>query len=101
MTDRTENNKVFDTKKIIFSAIACFIFNYVFVIGTRLIVVFQELPSGITKCYGVPVDGYYNGFNWTYIITAIYHLSVTICGTCSDLALNRYVWKCFETEKRI
>ena len=91
MTDRTENNKVFDTAKIMFSAILCLIFNYIFIIGTRLVIVFYELPSGITKCYGVQVQEGYNGFNWTYIITAIYHLTVIICGTCADVALNRYV----------
>ena len=91
MTDRTENNKVFDTTKIMFSAILCLIFNYIFITGTRLIIVFYELPSGITTCYGVQVQEGYNGFNWIYIITAFYHLTVTICGMCADVALNRYI----------
>ena len=91
MTDLTENNKVFDTTKIMFSAILCLIFNYIFIIGLRLVVVHYELPSGITTCYGVQVEEGHNGFNFIYIITAIYHLTVTICGTCADMALNRYI----------
>ena len=90
MTDRAENNRVLDANRIMVAVILYMTFNYIFAIGTRLLLVFLEVPSSITKCYGVSLKEDHNGFHWIFIITAIYHLAVTICGLCTDVALHRY-----------
>ena len=53
MTDHTENNKVFNTTKILITSALALIFNYVFIIGYTLVTVLLEYPGGITKCAGL------------------------------------------------
>ena len=85
MTDRTENNRVFDTKQILTIATLSLIFNYSFIIGTRVMVVMLDLPGGIAKCSGISVSG----TPWIMIITNVYHLTLIFMGISADVALNR------------
>ena len=57
MTDRTENNKVFDTTKILVIAAMGLTLNYAFILGNGGLVVAYDLPGGITKCSGIATKG--------------------------------------------
>ena len=85
MTDRTENNRVFDTKQILTISTLSLIFNYSFIIGTRVMVVTLDLPGGIEKCSGISASG----IPWIMIITNVYHLTLILMGISADVALNR------------
>ena len=87
MTDRTENNRVFDTTKILVIAAIGLIFNYAFILGNCGLVVAYDLPGGITKCSGIAT----NGFPWIMLINNTYHLILIICGISADLSLHNYL----------
>ena len=89
MTDRTENNRVFDTTKILATATMGLIFNYAVILGNGGLVVAYDLPGGITKCSGTST----NGFPWIILINNIYHLMIIICGISADLSLHKYLTK--------
>ena len=89
MTDRTENNRVFDTTKILVIAAIGLIFNYAFILGNSGLVVAYDRPGGITKCSGIAT----NGFPWIILINNIYHLILIICGISADLSLHYYMIK--------
>ena len=57
MTDRTENNRVFDTTKILVIASMGLTFNYAFTLGSAGLVVAYDRPGGITKCSGIATKG--------------------------------------------
>ena len=57
MTDRTENNRVFDTTKILVIAAIGLIFNYAFILGNCGWEVAYDQPGGITKCSGIATKG--------------------------------------------
>ena len=89
MTDRTENNRVFDDFKILTVASLSVIINYAFVIGTFISLVFEDiwdLEQG-ARCFKAND----NKFTWILELLAIYHSLVTTSGICADLALHRYV----------
>ena len=87
MTDRTENNKVFDTTKILVIAAIGLTFNYAFILGKTGLVVAYDWPGGISKCSGIAT----NGFPWIMLINNIYHLILIICGISADLSLHYYL----------
>ena len=89
MTDRTENNKVFDTTKILVIAAMGLTFNYTFTLGSAGLVVAYDLPGAITKCSGTATKG----FPWIMLITNIYHLILIIFGISADLSLHKYLIK--------
>ena len=89
MTDRTENNRVFDTTKILATATMGLIFNYAFVFGNGGLVVAYDLPGVITKCSRTSS----NGFPWNMVINNIYHLMIIVCGISADLSLHKYLLK--------
>ena len=87
MTDRTENNRVFNTTKILTITALVLIFNYAFVIGYTWLTVFLEFPGGITKCAGLQFEE-----NRSVLVKTppfIYYLGVTASGIFADLALQR------------
>ena len=89
MTDRTENNRVFDDLKILTVASLFLILNYAFAIGNLFMVVFMELwdLGNSTRC----VNTNDVVWIWTVIFNSIHYLAVIIVGICADLALHRYV----------
>ena len=87
MTDRTENNRVFDETKILVMAAIGLTFNYTFILGKTGLVVAYDWPGGITKCSGIAT----NGFPWIMLINNIYHLILIICGISADLSLHYYL----------
>ena len=89
MTDRTENDRVFDDFKILIVATISLIINYAFVIGTFISLVFEDtwdLEQG-ARCFKTND----NWFSSILIVNAIYYSVVTFSGICADLALHRYV----------
>ena len=89
MTDRTENNKVFNTKKILGIAAMGLIFQYALIICSGGLVAAYDLPGAITKCSGIST----NGFPWIMIIGNMIHLMIIICGISADLSLHKYLTK--------
>ena len=89
MTDRTENNKVFDTTRILVIAVIGLTFNYAFTLGSAVLVAAYDWPGGISKCSGIATKG----FPWTMLITNIYHLILIIFGISADLSLHKYLIK--------
>ena len=89
MTHRTENNRVFDSKKILAIATGCLIFNYTYVITVTGLVGILELPGAIVQCAGISI----NGFPWVMVINHIYHIIMISIGISADIALHQYMWK--------
>ena len=87
MTDRTENNKVFDTTKILVIAAMGLTFNYALILGNGGLVVAYDLPGVITKCSRTST----NGFPMITVINNIYHLIIIVCGISADLFLHKYL----------
>ena len=87
MTDRTDNNRVFDTSKILAIATMGLTFNYALILGNAGLEVAYDWPGGITKCSGTSTDG----FPWIMLINNIYHLMIIICGISADLSLHNYL----------
>ena len=87
MTDRTENNRVFNDFKILAFATVSVIVNYAFVIGIFLLLVFEDVwdLEQSAKCFKTNKSSFFLFF------IAIYYLVVTFSGICADLALHRYV----------
>ena len=87
VTDRTENNRVFDDLKILTIAALFLITNYAFGIGNLFMVVYRELWNlgQATSCVNT------NDIVWTWsvIFNTIHYLGVTVFGICADLALHR------------
>ena len=86
MTDRTQNNRVFDDVKILTLATLSLIINYAFVIGTNILAIFTEdnwdLEHDI-NCVKI------NGFKWIEIWSSIHYSVLTISGICADIALQK------------
>ena len=89
MTDRTENNRAFDTTKILVIAAMGLTFNYTFTLGSAGLVVAYDWPGPITKCSGIATKG----FPWIMLITNIYHLILILFGISADLSLHKYLIK--------
>ena len=89
MTHRTENNRVFDSKKLLAIATGCLIFNYTYVITVTGLVGILELPGAIMQCAGISI----NGFPWVMVINHIYHIIMISIGISADIALNQYMQK--------
>ena len=89
MTDRTENNKVFNTTKILILSALVLIFNYAFIIGYTLLTVLLEYPGGITKCAGLQFEE--NRSILVKIPLYFYYLVLTTSGIFADFALQRYI----------
>ena len=89
MTDRTENNRVFNSTKILTTVALVLIFNYAFVIGYTWLTVLLEFPGGITKCAGLQFEE--NKSIWVKIPIYIYYLGVTASGIFADIALQKYI----------
>ena len=85
MTDKTENNKVFDSKKILKVSVSFIIIHYTFIIFAAGLTTILELPGIITKCSGLPA----NGIPWTLIVKFVYQIGIILTGICTDLALDR------------
>ena len=82
MTDRTQNNRLFDDVKILTLAAASLVINYAFVIGINTLDVLEvnwDLEHD-TKCA--------NFFTRSEKFWAVY-LFLTISGICADIALHR------------
>ena len=86
MTDRTENNRVFNSTKILTLAL---IFNYALVIGYTWMTVLLEFPGGITKCAGLQFEE--NRSILVKIPPYFYYLVLTTSGIFADIALQRYI----------
>ena len=89
MTDRTENNRVFDDFKILAIATLSVIVNYAFIIGIFIPLVFDDiwdLEQSI-RCFKTNE----NTPTWILTLFVIYYSVVTSSGICADLALHRYV----------
>ena len=88
MTDRTENNRVFNDFKILAFATVSVIVNYAFVIGIFLLLVFEDVwdLEQSAKCFKTNESS----FRWILILFAIYYSVVSSSGICADLALHRY-----------
>ena len=86
MTDRTENNRVFNDFKILAFATVSVIVNYAFVIGIFLLLVFEDVwdLEQSAKCFKT------NKSTFFLFYIAIYYFVVTFSGICADLALHRY-----------
>ena len=87
MTHRTENHRIYDSKKILFVASGYLFFNYLFSLVLNGLVSILELPGGITSCAGITVDGN----PWLMMINFGYHIFMILLGVWADLALNRYM----------
>jgi len=87
MTHRTENHKIYDSKKILFVASGYLFFNYLFSLVLTGLVAILELPGGITSCAGITVAGN----PWLMMINYGYHIFMILVGVWADLALNRYM----------
>ena len=89
MTDRTENNRVFDDFKILTIVTLSVIVNYAFVIGISIPLVFEDIwdLEQSARCFKTNE----NSFTWILILCTIYYSVVTSSGICADLALHRYV----------
>ena len=87
MTHRTENHKIYDSKKILFVAWGYLFFNYLISLVLTGLVSILELPGGITSCAGITVDGN----PWLMMINYGYHIFMILVGVWADLALNRYM----------
>ena len=85
MTDKTENNRVFDDKKILVLSSVFSILHYMLHLFGDGVTTVMELPGAITKCSGIST----NGFPWTVVVKFIYNLAVILTGIAMDLALNR------------
>ena len=85
MTDKTENNKVFDEKKILAVSLGFFILQNVLHLLADGIQIIMELPGAITKCSGRSADG----FPLNVAIKLVCNLAVIMTGIFMDLALNR------------
>ena len=89
MTDRTENNRVFNSTKILATAALALIFNYTFIIGYTWLTVHLEFPGGITKCAGLQFEE--NRSILVKMPLYLYYLVLTISGIFADIALQRYI----------
>ena len=89
MTDRTENNRVFNSTKILTTVALVLIFNYAFVIGYTWLTVLLEFPGGITKCAGLQFEE--NRSILVKIPLYFCYLVLTISGIFADIALQRYI----------
>ena len=89
MTNETENNRVFDTRKILTIAMLAMVLNESVLIGIGGLSVMFDLAGPITKCSGLSVDG----IPWGIIITMVYQLAVILMGISADIALNMYLIK--------
>ena len=87
MTYMTENNRIFDSKRILVAASGFLIFNDTFVITSTGLASILEVPGGITKCSGTKV----NGFPWIMLINMMYHITIILFGIIADLALYKYL----------
>ena len=89
MTDRTENNRVFDDFKILTGVALSVIVNYAFVFGISIPLVFEDIwdLEQSARCFKTND----NTFTWILILLVIYYSVVTSSGICADLALHRYV----------
>ena len=87
VTDRTENNRVFDDLKILTVAALFLILNYAFAIGNLFMVFFLDLwdLGHATSC----VNTNDIVWIWSVIFNNIHYLGVTVSGICADLALHR------------
>ena len=86
MTDRTQNNRVFDDVKILTLAALSLIINYAFVIGTNILAILTEDNWDLehtSKCVKI------NGFTWIGIWNSIHYLILSVSGICADIALHR------------
>ena len=86
MTDRTQNNRVFDDVKILTLAALSLIINYAFIIGTNILAILTEDNWDLehdTKCVKS------NAFSWIMFWNSIYYCALTISGICADIALHR------------
>ena len=87
MTHRTENNRVFDSKKIMIIAIGCIIFNYAYVIIGLVLARILEIPGAIAKCSGDIIKG----FPLFMVINNVYHIILIFIGISGDLLLNKFM----------
>jgi hypothetical protein len=87
MTYKTENNRVFDTKKILVIAAGFLAFTQMLVILHTGLVTILEIPGSIMRCAGI----FDEGFPWIMVIHFLYHTILLLCGIAADLALNRLV----------
>ena len=87
MTHRTENHRIYDSKKILYVASGYLFFNYLFSMILTGLVSILELPGAITSCAGITVDGN----PWLMLINYSYHIFMILVGVWADLALNRYM----------
>ena len=85
MTHKTENNKVFDERKILAVSLGLFMMQNVLHILADGMQTIMELPGAITKCSGRST----NGFPLNVVIKLVYNLAVILTGIFMDLALNR------------
>ena len=85
MTYKTENNKIFDEKKILAVSLGFFIMQNMLHILTDGLQTIMELPGAITKCSGRST----NGFPLNVVIKLVYNLAIIMTGIFMDLALNR------------
>ena len=87
MTYQTENNRVFDTKKILVIAAGFLaITQMLIIVDTGLVTIF-EIPGSIMRCAGISEEG----FPWIMVIHFVYHTILLMCGIVADFALNRSV----------
>ena len=89
MTDRTENNRVFDDFKILAGVTLYMIVNYAFVIGIFIPQIFEDIwdLEQSARCFKTND----NTYTWILILLVIHYSVVTSSGICADLALHRYV----------
>ena len=87
MTYQTENNRVFDTKKILVIAAGFLAFSQMIIILDTGLVTILEIPGSIMHCAGISDKG----FPWIMVIHFVYHTILLMCGIVADLALNRLV----------
>jgi hypothetical protein len=87
MTHRTENNRVFDSKKIMIIAKGCIIFNYAYVIIGLVLARILEIPGAIAKCSGDNIKG----FPLFMVINNVYHIILIFIGISGDLLLNKFM----------
>ena len=87
MTHRTENNRVFDSKKIMNVSKGCIIFNYAYVIIGLVLARIFEIPGAIAKCSGDITKG----FPLLMVINNVYHIILIFIGILGDLLLNKFM----------
>ena len=85
MTDRTQNNRLFDDVKILTLAAVSLIINYAFVVVINTLAFFMEDNWDLENDARCVTSNFFIGIGiWNYVLLFL----LTLSGICADIALH-------------